>query len=99
MRPVIEHAIWLPQSPIQTLGAGQTLLIAMLEPGIIRWGLDGWLSVQDTATQDSGLGIHVAELETRTLHVGQSVNFTSRRVGTGEWLGHDFTIAVESGEA
>ncbi|MHB1083997.1 MAG: hypothetical protein ACYCZA_04050 [Thiobacillus sp.] len=79
------------------MGAGQTLLIAMLEPGIIRWGIDEWLSVQDTATQDTGLGIHVAVLETRTLRIGQRINFTSRRVDTNKWLGHDNTIAVGGG--
>jgi glucoamylase len=98
VRPSIRHAVWLPQDPIQEMGAGQTLLIAMLEPSTIRWGRDGWKSIQDTATQDTGLGIHVAELETRALRFGQSINFTSRRMDTGEWLGRDITIAVGSGE-
>lgn len=98
VRPTIQHAVWLPQDPIQAMDAGQTLLIAMLEPSTLRWGIDGWQSVQDIATQDTGLGIHVAELETRTLRFGQSINFTSRRIDTGEWLGRDITIVVGSGE-
>jgi glucoamylase len=96
-RPALEHAIWLPQDPVQTIAAGQTLRIALLEPSTIRWGIDGWQSMQETATLDTGLGIHVAELETGTLRPGQKINFTSRRVDTGEWLGRDATIEVERG--
>jgi glucoamylase len=98
VRPTIEHAIWLPQDPLQSITAGQTLLVATIEPSTVRWGVDGWQSIQEAATQDTGLGIHVAELETQALGVGQTINFTSRRVDTGEWLGRDNTIAVGSGE-
>ena len=99
MRATFKHAIWLPQDPIQSMSAGQTLLIALLEPSTVRWGIDGWQSMQETTTQDTGLGIHVAELETKTLRFGQKISFTSRRVDTGEWLGRDSTIGVESGES
>ena len=98
-RPVIQQAIWLPQSPNQKIGTGQTLLVGMYEPGAIHWGVDGWQSTQDTATQDTGLGLHVAELETKTLLSGQRINFTFQRENRGEWLGRDFTIAVVSGES
>ena len=98
-RPAIQQAIWLPQSPNQKISVGQTLLVGMYEPGAIHWGIDGWQSTQDTATQDTGLGLHVAELETKTLLSGQRINFTFQRENRGEWLGRDFTIAVVSGES
>ncbi len=97
-RPAIQHAIWLPQSPNQKISVGQTLLVGMYEPGAIHWGVDGWQSIQDTATQDTGLGLHVAELETKTLLSGQRIDFTFQRENRGEWMGRDFTIAVVSGE-
>lgn len=97
--PRIEHAIDLPQDPLQSIAPGQTLLIAMREPNTLRWGIDGWQSTQDTATQDTGLGLHVAELDTRALRDGQHINFTSRRLDTGAWLGHDSTIVVGRSEA
>ena len=97
-RPVIEHVMWLPQAPIQEISVGQMLLIGMYEPGILHWGLDGWQSTKDAATQDTGLGLHVVELKTETLRAGQRIDFTFRHVDSGEWSGHDYTIAVESGE-
>ena len=97
-RPAIQHVMWLPQAPIQEMSVGQTLHIGMFEPGILHWGLDGWQSTKDAATQDTGLGLHVVELKTQTLRAGQRIDFTFRPVDTGEWLGHDYTIVVESDE-
>ena len=94
MRPEIQRAIWLPQSPIQEINAGQTLLVAMFEPGSLHWGIDGWQSSQDRATQDTGLGLHVVEFETKTLQAGQRIDFTFQRVDTGEWSGRNYTIVV-----
>ncbi len=48
------------------------------------------------ATRDTGIGLHVAELETATLHAGQRIDFTFRHMDTGEWLGRDYAIAVKS---
>jgi glucoamylase len=96
-RPEIRHDIWLPQDPIQEIRAGQTVLVGLLEPGTIHWGIDGWQSIRDTATRDTGLGLHVTELETATLHAGQRIDFTFRHMDTGEWLGCDYAITVKGG--
>lgn len=96
-RPAIAHAIWLPQAPIVEIGVGQTLLVGSFEPSTLHWGIDGWQSSQDMATQDTGLGLHVVELSTKTLRSGQRIDFTFRRVDTGEWSGRDYTIVVASG--
>ncbi|MGA7180024.1 MAG: glycoside hydrolase family 15 protein [Thiobacillaceae bacterium] len=96
--PTVQHAIWLPQAPIQEIRKGQTLRVGLFEAGTIHWGVDGWNLIQDTATQDTGLGLHVAELETSTLRPGQRIDFSFRRVGSGEWSGRDYTVAVESDE-
>jgi glucoamylase len=93
-RPEIDHAIWLPQDTIQEIKVGHTLLVALSEASDIHWGIDGWQSKQDTATVDTGLGLHVAKLDTATLHAGQRINFTFRRVDTGVWLDHDYVIVI-----
>ena len=97
-RPLIQNAIWLPQSPSQEIGVGQTLLIGLFEPSTIHWGVDGWQLIQDTATQDTGIGLHVAELETKTLRSGQRIDFTLQGAHGGEWLGRNFSIAVAKHE-
>lgn len=95
-RPEIAHAIWLPQAPIQEIGAGLTLLIALPEPALVHWGIDGWQTMQDTSTQVTCLGLHVAELDTGTLLAGQRIDFTCRHADTGVWSGQDYTLTVHA---
>ena len=94
-RPGIKHAIWLPQDQIPKISGGQTLFIAMYEPCVIHWSSDGWQSALDTATRDTGLGLHLVELDTQALPSGQ-VEFTTRHADTDEWLGRNYTIAIEN---
>ena len=96
-RPVIQHAIWLPQDNIETVTVGQTIYIATLEPCIVHWGTDGWHSIQNIATHETSLGLHIAQLETSTLLAGQRIDFTFRRMDTGDWLDRDYAIEVKSG--
>ncbi len=97
-RPSIQRAIWLPQAPIQKISMGQTLLICLYEASTVHWSIDGWQAPQDTATLDTGLGLHLAEIATKALLSGQTINFTYQASGSGAWLGHDITITVEAGE-
>lgn len=89
-----QHAIWLPQARIQEIDAGHTLLIGLLEPGSIHWGIDGWQSPRDAATKDTGLGVYVAEIDTASLRPGQRIDFTYQRTDTGEWSGSNYTLTV-----
>ena len=49
---------------------------------IIHWRVEDWQSIRDTETVDTGLGVHVAELEIRSLVSGQRINFTNRHSNT-----------------
>ncbi|HEY6095294.1 MAG TPA: glycoside hydrolase family 15 protein [Gallionellaceae bacterium] len=94
-RPAIEHAIWLQQAQIAEIAAGQTLLIGLPVPSIIHWSSDGWQTAQDTAARNTGLGLHVAELETGALRSGQRIDFTFHRMDTGEWQECDYAVVVK----
>lgn len=94
--PEIAHTIWLPQAPIQEIGAGLTLLIALPEPSSIHWGIDGWQAIRDTSTLSTCLGLHVAKLDTGPLLAGQRIDFTCRHADTGAWSGHDYTLTVRA---
>lgn len=94
-RPQIQHAFWLPQAPIRTICRGAELFIAIDEPAVIRWGIDGWQNIQDVATRDSGLGLHYARLGTQTLRPGQRIDFTFRAAASGRWIGQDYVLTVE----
>lgn len=93
-RPVIQHAVWLLQSQVQNIRAGQDLYIATLTSCTIHWSIDEWQSVQDTATQNTGLGLYVCKLETEVLFSAKQINFTLLHPDTGASLGGDYVIAV-----
>ena len=94
-RPKSPNAFWLPQAPLSTLARGTGLIIALDEPAVIHWGVDGWQNATDTATRDSGLGLHYAQLDTRTLQPGQRIDFTFRDTASDRWTGRNYTITVE----
>ena len=96
-RPIAQHSFWLPQAPIQEISVGQTLRVGVFKASRVHWGIDGWQDIQDTLTQDTGLGLHVAELDTKTLRIGQLIDFTFQDVKSGEWIGGNYTIGVTEG--
>jgi glucoamylase len=99
-RYVEEHtvspcAMWRFNHKCQTIPAGRTLRVDVLAPAIVHWSTDGWKTVRDTRTRDTGLGTHVADLETASLRDGAQVDFTLYWPGTDRWEGVNFTIAVK----
>ncbi|MHB1479868.1 MAG: glycoside hydrolase family 15 protein, partial [Acidithiobacillus ferrooxidans] len=59
--PKIDYRIWrLRQRPRQ-LPAGQDLRVLLRAPFTVHWGSNGWQAIQDTESEDWGLG-HVATL-------------------------------------
>jgi glucoamylase len=93
-RPVARDAFWWPHAPIGALAAGMRLAIALPQPSLVHWGRDGWQGAADALTEDSGLGFHVAVLETAALAAGGRIDFTWRRRDTGEWLGRDHAVRI-----
>jgi glucoamylase len=92
--PVARHAFWWPHAPIASLPASTSLVIALDLPAVLHWGHDGWRSVQDVPTTDTGLGFHAAALDTGALPPGMRVEFTWRWQDTGEWRGRDDAVEV-----
>ena len=96
-RPRAQYAFWWPHAAIGAMQAGAQLAIALPAPAVVRWGRDGWQGVTDTPTSPSGLGFHVAVLDTAALAAGDRVDFTWRLTERGEWSGHDFSVRVVDG--
>jgi glucoamylase len=91
---VARHAFWWQHAPIATMAAGARLAVALLEPSIARWGHDGWQETLEVRTQDTGLGFHVAVLDTMALPPGSRVEFTWRRADDGEWAGRNAEVRL-----
>ena len=55
---------------------GRILRFETLAPRVVHWGIDGWHDVQDVLAVDTGLGIYVADLDTKVLPAGTGIDFT-----------------------
>src|SRR5438067_513057 len=51
--PHPECAFWWPHAAIGSMPAGGRLVVALPEPAIVHWGINGWSSVTDTPAVDS----------------------------------------------
>jgi glucoamylase len=91
------HSIWRFNHKSQTMPAGQILRIEVLEPARVHWSKDGWQTVQDVETRDTGLGIYIADLPTDDLPSGTNLSFTFYWLKTNAWEGGDnFEVKVVS---
>ena len=95
-RPALKRLIWCPHAPAGELPAGAALTVALTEPGVVRWGFDGWRDIEERSTEANPLGLHLVEIDTRGLKAGQSLDLTYRHQSDGEWVGRDYRIAVRT---
>ena len=89
-------AVWRFNNKLRSLAFGKTLRIVTIVPAIVHWGRDEWKEVRDVETQDTGLGIYVADLATDRLAVGENVHFTFFWPESDRWEGVDFRLRVET---
>ncbi len=94
--PVSPYALWRFNNKARTIPAGKTLRVETRAAAVIHWSADGWQTVHDTATRDTGLGMHLADLPTADLPTGATVTFTFRWPPTDRWEGRDFSVGVQS---
>lgn len=88
------HAIWRFNHKCLTIPAGKRLRIEVLQPAVVHWSSDGWLTVVDTQTRDTGLGLHVADLPSEAVRLGARLDFTFFWPLASHWEGRDFAITV-----
>ncbi len=94
VRPRIRHAIWCLHAPIGQVAHGATLMIAAPRSAHVHWGVNGWQEIAESETRDTGLGLHVFELDLSGLEHVRRVDFTLQWSDTSEWVGADFHIDV-----
>ncbi|HLJ61435.1 MAG TPA: glucan 1,4-alpha-glucosidase [bacterium] len=86
---------WRFNNKSRALAAGTTLRVETLAPAVVHWSDDAWRTVRDSASQDTGLGVHVADIPTAALARGADVRFTFYWPQAARWEGVDFTVIVE----
>ena len=85
---------WRLKQRNPTLQAGLPLRIEVLQPARIHWSQDNWQTIQDTPTQDSGLGVYYADLPTQKLASGTQIKFTFYWPDEDRWEDRNFTVEV-----
>jgi glucoamylase len=89
------HAIWRFNNKVRTMPARKTLRVETLVKAVVHWSVDDWRTVHDTATRDTTLGVHVADLPTTRLRRGGRVDLTFYWPEVDRWEGTDFVVCVE----
>ena len=85
---------WRFNHKIRELEPGRTLRVETLAPAKIRWSSDGWGTLRDTVTRDSGLGVHFADLPTTALRAGSEIRFTFYWTDAARWEAADFLVRI-----
>ena len=89
------HIIWRFNNKVRAMPPGRTLRVETLAPAVVHWSVDGWRTVHDIPTRDTTLGVHVADLETLGLRIGDRVDLTFYWPEADRWEGTDFVVCVE----
>jgi len=92
-------ALWRFNHKCREMPAGRILRVEVLNPAVVHWTSDGWRTVHDTQTRDTGLGLHVADLPTDAVPPGGRMGFTFYWSLASRWEGTDFDVVVSAGAA
>ncbi len=71
-----------------TLEHGRLLRIELTQPSTVRWSGDEWATSEELGTADTGLGVHVVEIDTDR----RPIVFTWRAIATGAWVGTNYGV-------
>jgi glucoamylase len=93
-RSAAKCAVWCWHARIEQIDRGTALMIALPRAALVHWGINGWQTVADGETQETGLGLHGFKLDAATLSRARSIDFTFRWRDTQDWVGEDFHVAV-----
>lgn len=88
------HAIWRFNHKCREAPAGLVLRLELLAPAIVHWSADHWRTVQDTATVDTGLGVHVCDLPVQRVAPKTCIDFTFLWPEAHCWEQGDFAVML-----
>jgi glucoamylase len=86
------YAIWRFNHKCRNISEGKILRIELLASAVVHWSTNGWQTVRDTPTKDTGLGMHIADLSTHNQPAGTKVVFTFFWSAENRWEGMDFEV-------
>jgi len=93
-KTVSPRMVWRFNHKIRSIPAGKILRIETLSPAMLHWSGDGWQTIQDVTAREGALGMHIADLDTKSLAEGAEVKFTLYWPEAQHWQGEDFSVRV-----
>jgi glucoamylase len=90
-----EYFNWRFNNKPRTLPCGKKLRLLLAEPALVHWSFDGWQTVKDNDSEESGWNLHHLDLPTETLAAGRQIIFTFFWRNGARWEGRDFQVTVE----
>jgi glucoamylase len=88
------HVAWRFNHKIRSIPSGKILRIETQVKARVRWTSDNWDTFQDSSAEDTGLGLHVADLPTEDLGSGRDVGFTFYWPDAECWENENYEIRV-----
>ncbi len=88
------YAIWRFNHKCRTIAPGKTLRLETLMSATVHWSDDGWRTMHDTPTKNTGLGVHCADLLTKHISAGGTVEFTFYWNEAGKWENTNFAVTL-----
>jgi hypothetical protein len=67
-RSVSKRGVWCWHARINQIKRGTALMIALPRAALVHWGMNGWRTVADGKTQETGLGLN-SEVSRRTVRL------------------------------
>ena len=88
--------VWQLTSMPVRIAAGRALRLEFLEEARIHWSMDNWITVVDSPTTATGLGIHIFDVPEERLTGGGIFRFTIFWPTRNRWEGADFQIEISN---
>ena len=90
-----KFTVWSFNNKCREINSGKVFRIETLAKAKIRWSADGWKTFTDVQTNDTGLGIHLADIPSSKLKTGTKIQFTFYWPDSKNWENEDFLIEIK----
>jgi glucoamylase len=87
-------AVWRFDYPRRAISPGEVLRVEALAPAVVHWSADAWKTSKDSRMRDTGLGVHVADLDTAGLKSGDTIELTFHWSDPDRWEGSNFSVTA-----
>ncbi len=86
--------IWRFDWPCAVISSNKILRIEVLSTAIVHWSTDNWETFSDSETNDTGLGLHFADINLED-KISTEIKFTFFWKENSEWENKDFEVMIK----